>query len=86
MITYHIDRCGPLKSEVRCFINAVRTGEPPHVTAVDGMAALALAEALIESSRLQEPIRLNGNGHFPFVGDGAAALPVWPYVSNAVPT
>ncbi len=86
MITYHIDRCEPLKAELRSFINSVRTGEPPHVTAVDGMAALALAEALIESSRLQEPIRLNGNGHFPFVGDGAAALPVWPYVSNAVPT
>lgn len=86
MITYHIDRCEPLKAELRSFINSVRTGEPPRVTAVDGMAALALAETLIESSRLQEPIRLNGNGHFPLAGNGADILPVWPYVSNAVTT
>jgi predicted dehydrogenase len=87
MITYRLDRCEPLKAELRCFINSVRTGEPPCVTAVDGMSALALAETLIESSRLQLPIRLNGNGYATGgahgAGAGDAALPIWPYVSNA---
>jgi predicted dehydrogenase len=84
MIHFRIERCEPLKEELRSFVQSVRTGEPPRVTAVDGMAALALAETLIESSRLQQPIHLNGHGHEAHAGDGARVLPIWPYVTEMV--
>lgn len=86
MITYRIERCEPLKAELRCFVQAIQTGEPPCVTAVDGMSALALAETLIESSRIQQPIHLNGNGHSFLKGGETTALPVWPYVSDVIST
>lgn len=80
MITYHIQRCEPLKEELRCFIRAVGTGEAPCVTAGDGMAALALAETLIESSSKQKPIYMNGSRR----SNGVVHLPIWPYVTAAV--
>ncbi len=82
MINYRIERCEPLKEELRSFIRAVGAGGSPRVTAADGMAALALAETLIESSRKQRPICMNGNRRHV---DGAVALPIWPYVTAAQP-
>lgn len=58
MINYRIERSEPLKEELRAFVHAVRHGLPPRVTAWDGMAALALAGKLLESSQLQQPIWL----------------------------
>lgn len=82
MITYRIERREPLKEELRCFIRAVDTGETPRVTARDGMAALALAETLIESSLKQRPVYMNEGRRRT---NGVVALPIWPYVAAALP-
>ena len=39
----------PLRAEIDSFLHAVRTGTPPAVTGEDGVAALELAERIVES-------------------------------------
>ena len=46
----------PLKLELERFITSVRSGTPPAVTADDGLAALATAEALVLSAARGEPV------------------------------
>lgn len=41
----------PLRAEIDSFLHAVRTGEAPAVTGEDGVAALELAERIVESLR-----------------------------------
>jgi len=41
----------PLRAEIESFLHAVRTGEAPAVTGEDGVAALELAERIVESLR-----------------------------------
>ncbi len=44
-----VDDVEPLKAELEAFLNSVRTGEPPAVTAEDGAAAVRLAADIIEA-------------------------------------
>jgi len=46
-----VDDAEPLRAELEAFIHSVRTGEPPAVTAEDGVAAVALAEQIVASIR-----------------------------------
>lgn len=41
----------PYYRELRAFVDAVATGTPPPVTAEDGLAAVRIAEAAVESAR-----------------------------------
>lgn len=49
MIRYPIKRQEPLKAELNAFVSAVQSGGPAPVTGEDGLAALRLSQALVES-------------------------------------
>ena len=44
-----LDDVEPLRAEIDSFLNAVRTGEPPAVTGQDALAAVQLAEDVVEA-------------------------------------
>jgi len=46
-----IDDVEPLRAELQSFIEAVRTGNPPEVSAADGVAAVELAEQIVAALR-----------------------------------
>jgi predicted dehydrogenase len=46
-----IEKHEPLALELEAFVRAVREGTPPEVSADDGIAAIAVAEALVRSAR-----------------------------------
>ena len=50
MTRYPVNFREPLRLELEAFRDAVRTGGPAPVTAVDGIAALRVAEALAASA------------------------------------
>ena len=49
-----IDDQEPIRAEIEAFLNAVRTGTPPVVTAEDGLAAVETAERIIAAIPQQE--------------------------------
>ena len=46
-----IEDTEPLKTALQAFVHSVRTGDPPPVTAQDGLAAVQLAHQIIDSLR-----------------------------------
>lgn len=58
MTRYLVANREPLRVELESFRDAVAGGTPPVVTARDGIAALAVAEALVRSSQEGMPIVL----------------------------
>jgi len=46
-----IDDIEPLRAELQSFLHAVRTGEPPEVSAEDGVAAVELAEQIVTAAQ-----------------------------------
>lgn len=46
----------PLRAELEAFVEAVRRDQPPPVSASDALAALRLAELLVESARRGRPL------------------------------
>jgi predicted dehydrogenase len=49
-----IDDQEPIRAEIEAFLNSVRTGTPPIVTAEDGLAAVETAERIIAAIPQQE--------------------------------
>jgi UDP-N-acetylglucosamine 3-dehydrogenase len=58
MIRYALQRYEPLKAELQGFCNAVQQGTPVPVGGEDGLAALRLALALVESGRTHQVIEV----------------------------
>jgi predicted dehydrogenase len=58
MIRYHIANREPLRVELEAFRDAILAGGPPPIPARDGIAALAVAEALVRSSVTGLPVTL----------------------------
>ena len=56
MIRYSLERYEPLKAELTSFVNAVKGEDSIPVTGEDGLAALRLALALVESGEKHEVI------------------------------
>jgi predicted dehydrogenase len=56
MTGYKINRVEPLKAEVEDFIQAVKSHGEPKVTGRDGLRALLLAQAMVESGLNETPI------------------------------
>jgi predicted dehydrogenase len=50
----------PLRAELAAFLRVARGEEPPPVTAADGIAAMRVADALVESARRRGVVRLAG--------------------------
>ena len=51
MIRLSIERREPLQAQLASFVEAIRTDTEPLVTGADGLAALVLAEALVEAGQ-----------------------------------
>jgi predicted dehydrogenase len=58
MIRFALQRYEPLKAEIEAFIHAVQSGQPVPISGEDGIAALRLALALVESGRTQQVIEV----------------------------
>jgi predicted dehydrogenase len=58
MTRYPIPNREPLRVELEAFRDAVLAGGPPPVSALDGMAALAIAEALVRSGETGMPVQV----------------------------
>jgi len=56
MTRYMVPSREPLRAELESFRDAVAAGVTPVVSSTDGIAALVVAEALVESARLNEPV------------------------------
>ncbi|MBI5948855.1 MAG: Gfo/Idh/MocA family oxidoreductase [Chloroflexi bacterium] len=59
MTRYPIENREPLRVELESFRDAVRAHAEPEVTAADGIAALAVAEALVRSARESAPVMVS---------------------------
>jgi predicted dehydrogenase len=51
-----VERAEPLRLELEAFIDAVRRGVAPPVSAADGLAALEIASLLVESAQAGQPV------------------------------
>jgi predicted dehydrogenase len=58
MIRYAIQRYEPLKAELQAFLGAVKEGKPVPVSGEDGLEALRLALALVESGQKHQVIEV----------------------------
>jgi len=58
MIRFAFQRCEPLKAEMQAFLRAVSEGTPVPISGEDGLAALRLALALVESGRTHRAIEV----------------------------
>jgi UDP-N-acetylglucosamine 3-dehydrogenase len=58
MVRFALKRVEPLRAELASFVNAVANGEPVESTMADGLQALRLAEATLESMRSTKPVFL----------------------------
>ena len=59
MIRYNVQRQEPLKAELREFAEAIQNDHPVPVSGEDGLAALRLSLALIESGKTHQVIKLS---------------------------
>ncbi len=62
MVRYPIARYEPLKAELEAFVRAVLEDQPVPVSGQDGLTALRLALALVESGRTQRLIEVDYAG------------------------
>jgi predicted dehydrogenase len=61
MTRFAIQRHEPLKAELQAFVSALETGDPVPVSGEDGLVALRLALALIESGRTHQVIEVSNH-------------------------
>ena len=60
---FPVEKAEPLRLELEAFVDAVRRGVAPPVTAEDGLAALETAALLVESARKGSAIDVTGGRH-----------------------
>lgn len=59
MIRYPLRRYEPLRAELEAFVEAIVDDNPVPVNGADGLEALRLAQALIESGQKKQVVRVN---------------------------
>jgi predicted dehydrogenase len=73
MVRYPLRRYEPLKAELEAFVGAVLDDEPVPVSGQDGLAALRLALALVESGATGQVVQLGQSGNLRANGDKQAS-------------
>jgi len=58
MVRFKIARKEPLRAELEAFVEAVRTDGPPPISGEDGLHALQLAQALVQSGRAHQVVQV----------------------------
>ncbi|HLQ05994.1 MAG TPA: Gfo/Idh/MocA family oxidoreductase [Verrucomicrobiae bacterium] len=58
VVRYAIERIEPLRAQLDSFVKALRDGREPEVTVEDGLRALSLALAVVESGRSGSSVEL----------------------------
>ncbi len=58
MTSLLVEREEPLRAELEAFLRVARGLEPPTVSAADGIAAIRIADALVDAARRGEAVRL----------------------------
>ena len=58
MVRFAVRRQEPLKAELQAFVDAVREDAPVPVSGRDGLAALRISLALVESGRTNQVVAL----------------------------
>ena len=58
MVRYSLQRYEPLKAELQAFLQAILNDTPVPVSGEDGLAALNLALALIESGKTNQVVEV----------------------------
>lgn len=58
MTRYAIPRFEPLKAELQSFLNALQDGKPVPISGEDGLAALKISLALVESGQTHQVVEL----------------------------
>ncbi|MDP2991597.1 MAG: gfo/Idh/MocA family oxidoreductase, partial [Kiritimatiellota bacterium] len=58
MTRFELQRQEPLKAELKAFLQAVESGNPVPVSGEDGLEALRLSLALVESGRTHQVIEV----------------------------
>jgi predicted dehydrogenase len=58
MTRYAIPRFEPLKAELQAFLHAIQSGQPVPVSGEDGLAALKISLALVESGQNHQVVQL----------------------------
>lgn len=58
MTRYAIPRFEPLKAELQSFLKALQDGNPVPITGEDGLAALKISLALVESGHTHQVVDL----------------------------
>jgi predicted dehydrogenase len=58
MTRYAIPRFEPLKAELQSFLKALQDGKPVPISGEDGLAALKISLALIESGQTHQVVEL----------------------------
>lgn len=61
MTRFGVQRYEPLKAELKAFLNSIQKNEPPPVSGEDGLEALRLALALVESGHTNRVIQVADN-------------------------
>jgi UDP-N-acetylglucosamine 3-dehydrogenase len=59
MIRYPLRRYEPLRAELEAFVDAIANDKPSPISGTDGLEALRIALALIESGQKKQVIRVN---------------------------
>jgi predicted dehydrogenase len=59
MIRYPLRRYEPLRAELEAFVDSIVNSKPVPVSGADGLEALRLAQALIESGQKKKVVRVN---------------------------
>jgi len=59
MIRYPLRRYEPLRAELEAFVEAILEDKPVPVSGKDGLEALRLAQALIQSGQSKQVVKVN---------------------------
>jgi predicted dehydrogenase len=62
MVRYALQRYEPLQAELQAFLQAIRKQQPMPVGGIDGLDALRIALALVQSGQSHQVVEMDHSG------------------------